>query len=134
MRTSSTPCSTSNGRPLTFFAGLFVIVGAMAETGVIEMLALALIDVTGGNVFVMMLVLLVGSAVISSFLDNIPFVATMIPFSLPWRLPYGRHPAVVGCLLGACLGGNGTLIGASERGPLRYRQKSRVTKSPSLRL
>ena len=67
---------------LAFFAGLFVIVGAMAETGVIEMLAHALIDATGGNVFVTMLVLLIGSAVISSFLDNIPFVATMIPILL----------------------------------------------------
>ncbi len=64
---------------LTFFAGLFVIVGALKETGVIAMLAQALIDVTGGDVFVLMLVLLFGSAVISAFLDNIPYCATMLP-------------------------------------------------------
>ena len=64
---------------LSFFAGLFVIVGALAETGVIGMLANGLIDATGGNVFITMLVLLIGSAVISSFLDNIPFVATIDP-------------------------------------------------------
>ena len=99
---------------LTFFAGLFVIVGAMAETGVIEMLANALINATGGNVFVMMLVLLVGSAVISSFLDNIPFVATMIPILLTMEATgMDVTPLWWAVSLGACLGGNGTLIGAS---------------------
>ena len=99
---------------LAFFAGLFVIVGAMAETGVIEMLAHALIDATGGNVFVTMLVLLVGSAVISSFLDNIPFVATMIPILLAMESTgMDVTPLWWAVSLGACLGGNGTLIGAS---------------------
>ena len=99
---------------LSFFAGLFVIVGAMAETGVIEMLAHALIDATGGNVFVTMLVLLVGSAVISSFLDNIPFVATMIPILLAMESTgMDVTPLWWAVSLGACLGGNGTLIGAS---------------------
>ena len=99
---------------LAFFAGLFVIVGAMAETGVIEMLAHALLDATGGNVFVTMLVLLVGSAVISSFLDNIPFVATMIPILLAMESTgMDVTPLWWAVSLGACLGGNGTLIGAS---------------------
>lgn len=99
---------------LSFFAGLFVIVGAMAETGVIEMLAHALIDATGGNVFITMLVLLVGSAVISSFLDNIPFVATMIPILLAMESTgMDVTPLWWAVSLGACLGGNGTLIGAS---------------------
>ena len=99
---------------LAFFAGLFIIVGAMAETGVIEMLAHALIDATGGNVFVTMLVLLVGSAVISSFLDNIPFVATMIPILLAMESTgMDVTPLWWAVSLGACLGGNGTLIGAS---------------------
>ena len=99
---------------LAFFAGLFVIVGAMAETGVIEMLAHALIDATGGNVFVTMLVLLIGSAVISSFLDNIPFVATMIPILLAMESTgMDVTPLWWAVSLGACLGGNGTLIGAS---------------------
>jgi len=99
---------------LSFFAGLFVIVGALAETGVIGMLANGLIDATGGNVFITMLVLLIGSAGISSFLDNIPFVATMIPILLAMESTgMDVTPLWWAVSLGACLGGNGTLIGAS---------------------
>ena len=99
---------------LSFFAGLFVIVGALAETGVIGMLANGLIDATGGNVFITMLVLLIGSAVISSFLDNIPFVATMIPILLAMESTgMDVTPLWWAVSLGACLRGNGTLIGAS---------------------
>ena len=99
---------------LSCFAGLFVIVGALAETGVIGMLANGLIDATGGNVFITMLVLLIGSAVISSFLDNIPFVATMIPILLAMESTgMDVTPLWWAVSLGACLGGNGTLIGAS---------------------
>ena len=99
---------------LSFFAGLFVIVGALAETGVIGMLANGLIDATDGNVFITMLVLLIGSAVISSFLDNIPFVATMIPILLAMESTgMDVTPLWWAVPLGACLGGNGTLIGAS---------------------
>ena len=99
---------------LTFFAGLFVVVGAMAETGVIAMLANALVNATGGDVFVTMLVLLFGSAIISSFLDNIPFVATMIPILLVMQADgMDVTPLWWAVSLGACLGGNGTIIGAS---------------------
>ena len=99
---------------LGFFAGLFVVVGGMVQTGVIDMLAQALIDVTGGDPVATMLVILFASAIISSILDNIPFTATMIPIILymgsqgmdPWPLWWALS-------LGACLGGNGTLIGAS---------------------
>ena len=91
-----------------------IIVGALAETGVIGMLANGLIDATGGNVFITMLVLLIGSAVISSFLDNIPFVATMIPILLAMESTgMDVTPLWWAVSLGACLGGNGTLIGAS---------------------
>jgi Na+/H+ antiporter NhaD/arsenite permease-like protein len=97
-----------------FFAGLFVVVGGMVQTGVIDMLAQALIDVTGGDPILTMIVILVASAIISSILDNIPFTATMIPIILymgtqgidVWPLWWALS-------LGACLGGNGTLIGAS---------------------
>lgn len=99
---------------LCFFAGLFIIVGAMSETGVIGMLAQGLIDITGGNLFVTMLAVLIGSAIISSFLDNIPFVATMIPIILALEADGLDGTALWWALsLGACLGGNGTLIGAS---------------------
>lgn len=99
---------------LCFFGGLFIIVGALAETGFIDMLATGLINVTGGNVFITMLVLLVGSAIISSFLDNIPFTATMIPILLAMEgAGMDVTPLWWAVSLGACLGGNGTLIGAS---------------------
>ncbi len=62
-----------------FFAGLFVVVGGLAETGVIEMMAYALIDITGGDMMITIIVLVWASAIISSFLDNIPLVATLIP-------------------------------------------------------
>lgn len=99
---------------LVFFAGLFIIVGAMTATGVIDMLATWLVDVTGGNVFLTMLVLVFGSAVVSAFLDNIPFVATMIPILASMQATgMDVTPLWWAVSLGACLGGNGSLIGAS---------------------
>lgn len=99
---------------LAFFTGLFVIVGALTETGVIGMVAEGIIGATGGNVFATMLVLLVGSALVSAFLDNIPFVATMIPILLSMQAGgMDVTPLWWAVSLGACLGGNGSLIGAS---------------------
>ncbi len=97
-----------------FFAGLFIVVGGLAETGVIEMLAYGLIDITGGNVMVTIIVLCWASAIVSSFLDNIPLVATLIPIITTMEatgidvMPYWWAIS-----LGACIGGIGTLIGAS---------------------
>lgn len=69
---------------------------------------------TGGNVFLTMIVLIFASAVVSSFLDNIPFVATMIPILLAMEgTGMDVTPLWWAVSLGACLGGNGTLIGAS---------------------
>lgn len=99
---------------LVFFAGLFIIVGAMTATGVIDMLASWLVDITGGNVFLTMLVLVFGSAIVSAFLDNIPFVATMIPILASMQTAgMDVTPLWWAVSLGACLGGNGSLIGAS---------------------
>ncbi len=99
---------------LVFFAGLFIIVGAMTATGVIDMLASWLVDITGGNVFLTMLVLVFGSAIVSAFLDNIPFVATMIPILASMQATgMDVTPLWWAVSLGACLGGNGSLIGAS---------------------
>lgn len=97
-----------------FFAGLFIVVGGLAETGVIEMLAYGLIDITGGNVMITIIVLCWASAIVSSFLDNIPLVATLIPIITTMEatgidvMPYWWAIS-----LGACIGGIGTLIGAS---------------------
>ncbi len=99
---------------LAFFAGLFIIVGGLVETGVMGMLAQGIMDFTGGNVFATMLVLLFVSALVSSFLDNIPFVATMAPILLAMEASGMDVTALWWAVsLGACLGGNGTLIGAS---------------------
>ncbi|MEE8722705.1 MAG: ArsB/NhaD family transporter [Eggerthellaceae bacterium] len=99
---------------LAFFAGLFIIVGGLQETGIITMLATLFVTITGGNTFLTMLVILIASAIISSVLDNIPFVATMIPILLAMQAEgMDITPLWWALSLGACLGGNGTLIGAS---------------------
>ena len=97
-----------------FFAGLFIVVGGLSETGVIEMMANGLIAITGGDMMITIIVLVWASAIISSFLDNIPMVATLIPIILAMEstgidvMPYWWAIS-----LGACIGGIGTLIGAS---------------------
>ena len=97
-----------------FFAGLFVVVGGLAETGVINLLADFLMNATGGEKILTMVVILWGSAVISAILDNIPFVATMIPVIFAMEATgMDVLPLWWALSLGACLGGNGTLIGAS---------------------
>ena len=100
---------------ILFFTGLFVVVGGMQQTGIITLLGNALVNVTGGNAMLLMLLILWGSALFSSVLDNIPFVATMIPLILAMQADGMDVTALWWALsLGACLGGNGTLIGASE--------------------
>ncbi|XVG96278.1 ArsB/NhaD family transporter [Eubacteriales bacterium KG127] len=99
---------------ILFFVGLFMVVGGMVETGVINSLAQVLIDFTHGNVVLTMIVLLWSSAILSSFLDNIPFVATLIPLILAMGADgVDTTPLWWAISLGACLGGNGTLVGAS---------------------
>lgn len=99
---------------ILFFIGLFIVVGGMKKVGIITMLANGLIAVTGGNVILTMIIILWVSAIVSSFLDNIPFVATLIPLILSMQ-SHGMDVAPIwwALSLGACLGGNGTLIGAS---------------------
>lgn len=98
-----------------FFIGLFVLVGALEEVGVIEFLAEKMIEFTKGNLFMTAMFILWLSAIASSFLDNIPFVATMIPLikSLAAISTINVTPLWWALALGACLGGNGTLVGAS---------------------
>ena len=100
---------------ILFFIGLFIVVGGMEETGVIDQLAGVLIGMTNGNMVLTMLIILWVSAIVSSFLDNIPFVATLIPMILAIQAEGGMDvtPLWWALSLGACLGGNGTLIGAS---------------------
>lgn len=99
-----------------FFVGLFVVVAGIEKAGALELLAQQIVTWTGGDFTVTAYAILWVSAVLSAVVDNIPFVATMIPViqsmsgvftaeqidTLWWSLA-----------LGACLGGNGTLVGAS---------------------
>ena len=97
-----------------FFAGLFIVVGGMSHTGVITMLANWIMDVTGEQEVLTMIVILWVSAIVSSILDNIPFTATMIPVLLTMEAAgMDVMPFWWALSLGACLGGNGTIIGAS---------------------
>lgn len=99
---------------IIFFIGLFIVVGGLSESGVINNLAQLLINVTNGNTTYTMCLILWIAAIISSFLDNIPFVATLIPLILTMESQgMDVTPLWWATSLGACLGGNGTLIGAS---------------------
>lgn len=98
-----------------FFAGLFILVGALVETGVIKMLAAEAVALTQGSVEATAILILWMSAIASAFIDNIPFVATMIPLikDMGQMGLSNLEPMWWSLALGACLGGNGTLIGAS---------------------
>jgi Na+/H+ antiporter NhaD/arsenite permease-like protein len=105
-----------------FFIGLFVVVHAVEASGLIQILADKLVAATGKDLALTGYAILWGSALLSAIVDNIPFVATMIPLIKSAVPAYGAAGAVTPerieplwwCLsLGACLGGNGTLVGAS---------------------
>lgn len=99
---------------ILFFTGLFVVVGGLQETGVIQLLANWLMSATHGSLALTLVIILWFSALISAFLDNIPFVATLIPLILAMgNSGMDIAPLWWAVSLGACLGGNGTLIGAS---------------------
>ncbi|MGG6310135.1 ArsB/NhaD family transporter [Paenibacillus macerans] len=98
-----------------FFIGLFVLVGGLVETGLITMVAEWVVQLTGGDPLSTSMLILWLSAFASAFIDNIPLVATMIPMIQDMgSLGIGNlEPLWWSLALGACLGGNGTLIGAS---------------------
>lgn len=103
-----------------FFAGLFTLVGGLVDIGLIKSLAEKALEITGGNISTAAYFILWASGLASATIDNIPFVATMIPLIKDMAVGMGLSPdsAQIEVLwwalsLGACLGGNGTLIGAS---------------------
>ena len=107
--------STIEWPTIVFFVGLFGVVGGLQQTGVIDMMAQFLLEVTKGNDTLMLLLILWVSAILSSFLDNIPFVATLIPLIITMgNSGMDVAPLWWALSLGACLGGNGTLVGASR--------------------
>jgi Na+/H+ antiporter NhaD/arsenite permease-like protein len=101
---------------LVFFIGLFMVIAGAEETGLIQMIANWVKDVSGGNLTAAIIIVLWVSAIASAFIDNIPFTATMLPIIafLNQTIP-GAESGVLwwSLALGACLGGNGTMIGAS---------------------
>ncbi|MBU1084030.1 MAG: ArsB/NhaD family transporter [Candidatus Omnitrophota bacterium] len=111
-----------------FFIGMFMMIAALEVNGVMEWVGNHIIHMAGSNLFLVCIVVLWGSAIFSSILDNIPFVITMIPIVRHFVIYFSQssgmtdpvtiqtqiaHPLWWALALGACLGGNGTLIGAS---------------------
>jgi Na+/H+ antiporter NhaD and related arsenite permeases len=100
---------------IIFFTGLFMLVGGLQEAGAIKILAEWVLSMTHGNLLLTTMAILWVSAIASAFVDNIPFVATMIPMIKDMGELSGINltPLWWALSLGACLGGNGTIIGAS---------------------
>ncbi len=114
-------------KTIFFFIGLFILVGGLVKVGVIRYLADQLVAVTKGNLTGSTMTVLWGSAILSAVVDNIPYVAAMNPLIVD--LARSLHPEITdyatlvhqpdiiplwwALALGACLGGNGTIIGAS---------------------
>lgn len=98
-----------------FFVGLFIAVGGLIETGIISRIAEIALEITDGDLTYTSLLILWLSAIVSAFLDNIPFVATMIPMIQDMGAAgiSDLEPLWWSLALGACLGGNGTIVGAS---------------------
>lgn len=103
-------------KTLLFFVGLFIVVGGLEQTGVLEMIASFIEKVCGGNVFAMVLIIMWISAIASAFVDNIPFAATMVPVikSLAATTVGAQLPVLAYALsVGTDIGGSATPIGAS---------------------
>lgn len=100
-----------------FFLGLFIVVHGLDSTGLLNWLATKILELTGGELQATAMVILWSSAVLSAVVDNIPFVATMIPLIKSMAPTFGGTEQLLplwwSLALGACLGGNGTLVGAS---------------------
>ena len=103
-------------KTLLFFIGLFIVVGGLEQTGVLEIIAGFIEKICGGNVFAMVLIIMCVSAIASAFVDNIPFAATMVPVikTLAATTP-GAELSVLAYALsvGTDIGGSATPIGAS---------------------
>ena len=102
-------------RTLLFFIGLFIAVGGLEETGLLKMLAYYIGDISGGNILILIPVILWVSAITSAIVDNIPFAAVMVPVIRNLSMTAGlKLPTLAWTLaLGADIGGNATPIGAS---------------------
>ena len=102
-------------KTLLFFVGLFVVVGGLEQTGVLEVIAGLIAKVSGGNIKLMIAIIIWGSAIASAFVDNIPFAATMIPVIKSLAVAQGVDLATLSWTLsmGTDIGGSATPIGAT---------------------
>ena len=109
------PLKSIDFETIGLLVGLFLMIGGITHEGVIDALAKLLADLGGGNVFLMYTIIVWASVLISAFIDNIPYVATMIPVIGGLAIEMGCDPTPLyfGLLSGATLGGNCTPIGAS---------------------
>lgn len=102
-------------KTLLFFIGLFIVVGGLEETGILEIIAGFIGKISGGNIKLMVAIIIWGSAFASAFIDNIPFAATMIPVIKSLAASQGVDLSVLAWTLsmGTDIGGSATPIGAS---------------------
>jgi len=102
-------------KTLLFFVGLFIVVGGLEQTGILKLIAQFIDDMSGGNLFLMVAIIIWVSAIASAFIDNIPFAATMVPVIQNISAMQGVDLGLLAWTLslGVDLGGNGTPIGAS---------------------
>ena len=111
----TSPLKEIDFQTIGLLLGLFLMIGAISEQGVIDAAASLLAKAGGGNMFVLYTVIVWASVLISAFIDNIPYVATMLPVAQGIATAMGIDPTLLyfGLLSGATLGGNLTPIGAS---------------------
>lgn len=102
-------------KTITFFIGLFVVIGGLEETGILEIMAGFIGKISGGNVMMMIGIIIWLSAIASAFVDNIPFATTMIPIIKSLSAAYGVDLSILAWTLamGTDIGGSATPIGAS---------------------
>ena len=100
---------------LVFFTGLFVVVGGLEETGILELIAIFIHTISGGNITFIVIIIIWISAVASAIIDNIPFSATMIPIIKSLAVTSGADLSILAwtLALGTDIGGSATPIGAS---------------------
>ncbi len=100
---------------LLLLAGLFIVIAGITEAGVVDEIGRTFASISGGNVFIAYTLIVWASVILSAFIDNIPYVATMLPVTAVIASHLGINPTVLyfGLLVGATLGGNLTPIGAS---------------------
>lgn len=98
-----------------FLGSVFVVVGGLERSGLIDELAQAVAAAAAGKAFVMFLLVVAGSVLLSAFIDNVPYITAMIPVTHQAAVDLGVNPLlmVFGLVVGACLGGNITPVGAS---------------------